>query len=87
MSVEREEERYEEVVSVPEGLIGLLPDTDVGGGEHHEHAKEHDVACYSACLGIMYLHGTLRAKLIPFNIVETAWISANQQSEPAGPLT
>lgn len=35
MGVEGEEERDKEVVRVPECFVGLLADSNVGGGEHH----------------------------------------------------
>ena len=39
MGVEGEEERDKEVVGVPECFVRLLADSNVGGGEHHEHAE------------------------------------------------
>lgn len=35
MGVEGEKERDKKVVGVPEGFVGLLADSNVGGSEHH----------------------------------------------------
>ena len=75
MGVEGEKERDKEVVGVPECFVGLLPDSNVGGGEHHEHAKEHDMTRYAPDLGVVYLHCCLGSYLVPFNVEEASYVS------------
>jgi len=63
------------VVGVPEGLVRLLSDLDMGGSEHHEHAKQHDVPCYATRLRVVYLNCALGSYLVPLNVEEAAHIS------------
>ena len=51
-----QEEGDEKVVGVVEGFETLLTDLVVRGGEHEEHAQEHDVSGYSSGLRVMYLY-------------------------------
>lgn len=43
------------MVSVPEGLEGLLADFGVGSGVHEQHAKKHHVASNTTCFSVMDL--------------------------------
>lgn len=72
MGVESEEERYEEVVRVPEGLERLLTNLCVRGSVYKQHAKEHDMACDTACLCVMYLNCCDWSNLIPLDVEEAA---------------
>jgi hypothetical protein len=63
VSVHAEEEWDEQVMRVPEGLVRLLADLVVCGGEHHEHAQQHDVTCDASRLGVVNLDGRLGTNL------------------------
>lgn len=52
-----EQERNEEVVGVPKGLVALLSDFGMRGGVDQEHTEQHDVPGDSTGLRIMNLHG------------------------------
>lgn len=75
VGVKGEKEGNEEVVSIPEGFVGLLPYANMRCGEHHQHAKEHDVSSDSTSFCIMNLHRRFRAHLIPLNVEEAVGIS------------
>ena len=70
VGVESEQEGDEEVVRVPEGLEGLLPDLRVGGGVHEQHAEEHDVAGDATRLGVVDVEGDLRPDLVLLDVEE-----------------
>ena len=72
VGVEAEEERDEEVVRVPEGLEGLLPDAVVGCCVHEQHAEEHNVSGDTSGLRIVDLDRRGRPDLGPLNVVESA---------------
>ncbi len=76
MSIEGEKERDKKVVGVPERFVGLLADSNMGSGEHHEHAKQHDMTRYPTNLGVVYLHCRLGSYLVSFNIEEAVYVSA-----------
>lgn len=61
MGVEGQEKRDEQVVRVPEGLVGLLPDPMVSGCIHQEHAEEHHMPRNTADLSIVDLHSRIRS--------------------------
>ena len=73
--VHAEEEGNEEVMRVPEGFEGLLPDFVVGGGVHEKHAEEHHVARHTSCLSVVYLNGSLWAELSSLDIEEVDVVS------------
>ena len=75
VGIQREHERDEEVVCVPEGLVGLLADAMMGRGIHHHHAEQHDMAGNATCSGEVVLHGQFRADVILFDVVETGLVS------------
>ena len=75
VGIQREHERDEEVVCVPEGLVGLLADTMMRRGIHHHHAEQHDMAGNATCSGEVVLHGQFRADMILFDVVETGLVS------------
>lgn len=70
VGVEADEEGDEEVMGVPEGLEGLLPDFGMRGGVHHQHAEEHDVPCDATSLSVVDADGSVRSDLSPFDIEE-----------------
>lgn len=73
--VQSEEEWDEEVVCVPKGFVRLLSDFDMGGGEHHEHAEQHDVPCDATRLRVMYLDCAFVSYLVPFHVKKAAHVS------------
>lgn len=70
MSVEGEEEWDEEMVSVPEGLEGLLSNAVMGGRVHQKHAEQHDVAGDTTGLGVVNLKGGNGTNLRLLDVVE-----------------
>lgn len=70
VSVHGQQEGNEQVMGVPEGLVGLSTDLGVGGGEHQQHAQHHDVAGDTARLSIMDLHRGLRPQLVLLDVEE-----------------
>lgn len=70
VGVQAEEERDEEMVSVPEGLERLLPNAVVGGGIHEQHAKQHDVTCNTTGLGVVNLDCGYWSDLSLLHVVE-----------------
>ena len=70
VGVEAKEERDKQVVGVPEGLEGLLPDAVVGRRVHEQHAEEHNVSGDTSGLRIVDLDRRGRPDLGPLNIVE-----------------
>lgn len=63
-------------MSVPEGLVRLLPDLCVSGGEHQQHAEHHHVSSDTADLSVMYLHRRLFSYLRPFDVEKAVEVSA-----------
>lgn len=57
MGIQSEEERNEQVVSVPEGLERLLADAVVGRGVHEQHAEQHGVTSDTTWLRVVDLQG------------------------------
>ena len=84
MGVKSEKERDEEVVGVPECFIGLLADSNVGGGVHHEHAEEHDMARDAPDLGVVYLYCCLGSYLVSFNIKEAVYVNGARSMHALG---
>ncbi len=70
VGVEPEEEGDEQVMSVPERFVGLLPDLRMRGGEHQQHAEEHHMPGDAPGVGVVDLHGRRRPELISFHIEE-----------------
>ena len=66
------------MVGVPKGLVGLLPYLGMGGGEHKEHAQEHNMTCNAACLRVMYLYCCFLPDLASFDIKKATLISNAQ---------
>lgn len=88
VGVKPEKKWNEQVMGVPKGLVGLLSYLDVGGSEHHKHAKEHDMPCYATRLCVVYLNCALRSDLVPFNVEETSHVSdASEDSKSFTYLT
>lgn len=56
MSVHRQEEGDEQMVSVPESLVALLADLGVGSRIHEQHAQQHDMSGDPAGLCVVDLH-------------------------------
>lgn len=75
MRVHAEQERHEQMMSVPEGLEGLLSDPVVGRGVHEEHAEQHDVARDASCLCVVDLEGDLGSDLALLYVVEAMMVS------------
>lgn len=84
MGIESEKERDEEVVGVPKCFIGLLADSNVGGGVHHEHTEEHDMARDAPGLGVVYLYCCLGSYLVSFNIKEAIYVNRAQSMNALG---
>ena len=75
VGVEAKEERDKQVVGVPEGLEGLLPDAVVGRRIHEQHAKEHDVSGDASGLRVVDLNRRGRADLRQLNVIKAAsWL-------------
>lgn len=70
VGVESQEERNEQVVSIPEGLERLLADTGMSSGIHEHHAEQHDMASNATRLGVVDLQGSDRTNLSLLDIVE-----------------
>lgn len=68
VGIKSQEERDKQVVCVPECLVRLLSNFNVGGCEHHQHTEQHDVPCDTSRLSIVYLNCALRPYLMPLNI-------------------
>ena len=60
-------------MGVPKCLVRLLPYSGVSGGEHQEHAEEHDMSGNATGFCIVYLDGRHRSELFPFNIVKAVF--------------
>lgn len=75
MGVHGEEERNEQVVSIPKGLERLLPDLVVGGGVHEQHAKKHHMASDASRLCIMDLDRRHRSNLSFLNVEKVDIVS------------
>lgn len=73
-----QEEWNEEMVSVPESFERLFSDLCMCSRVHHEHTKEHDMACYSTCLIVMNLNSSLWPHLRTFHIIEAIPVSLVQ---------
>ncbi len=80
MGVHAKQEGDEEVVRVPEGLVGLLADLMVGSGVHEKHAQKHHMTRYSASLSIVDLDRRLRTKLGFLDVEEIDVVSADVYS-------
>ena len=76
-----QQEDDEEMVRVPERLIRLLSDLVMRSGVHHEHAVEHDVTGYAACLGVLDLNCSFGSDLISFNIEEAGLVQQSYVNE------
>ena len=75
MSIQSEQERDEQMVSVPKCFVGLLPYLRMSCGEHKQHAEEHDVACDAASLSVMNLYSCSRSDLISLYVKEAMNVS------------
>lgn len=75
MSVERQQERDEEVMCVPEGLECLLPNAMVSGRINQHHAEKHDMTCDTARSRKMDLDGQLVANVFFLDVVEAEAVS------------
>lgn len=75
MRVHPQQERNEEVVSVPESLERLLPDPVVCCGVHEQHAEQHDMASDATSLGVVDLKSNLRSNLTLLYIEEAERVS------------
>ena len=78
MGIESQEEGNEQMVGIPERLVGLLPYLGMSGRKHEEHAEEHDMTCDTARLSVVYLNCRLLSDLTPFNIEKATEISSAQ---------
>lgn len=76
VSVETQHKHNEQVMSVPESLEALLADLCVRGGEHQQHAEQHDMSGNTAGVGIMDLQGVQRPHLRLFHVEEAADIQS-----------
>lgn len=76
MRVQAEEEGDEEVVRVPEGLEGLLPDPVVRRRVHQQHAEEHDVTRDTTRLRVVNLEGRDGANLRLLDVEEAARLAS-----------
>jgi hypothetical protein len=70
VGVHAEQERDEEVVSVPKGLERLLSDPVVRSGVDQEHAEQHDVSSDTTSFGVVDLKRNLRTDLHALNVEE-----------------
>jgi hypothetical protein len=75
MSIHAEQERNEEMMSVPERLKRLLPDPMVCSGVHHEHAEQHDVPSDAASLRVVNLDSCFGASLECLNVEEASHVN------------
>jgi hypothetical protein len=75
MGVKSEHKWNEKVMSVPEGLKGLLTDLVMGSGIHEKHAKTHDVPGDTSCFCIMNLDSSDLSNLCSLNVEEAAFVS------------
>lgn len=57
VSVHGQQEWDEKMVRVPERFVALLSNLRMRGGEHEQHAEQHDMACDTTGLHVMNLHG------------------------------
>lgn len=75
VGVERQHERDEEVMCVPEGLKCLLPNTMMSGRIDQHHAEKHDMTCDTTRSREMNLDSQLVANVIFFDVVEAEAVS------------
>lgn len=78
MGVHSEEERDEEVMSVPESLEGLLTNLGVCSRVHQKHAKKHDMSRDTTNFGIVDLKGCNLSDLSLLNVKEAKAVSRTQ---------
>lgn len=75
VGIESQEERNEQVVSVPESLEGLLTDTGMSSGVHEHHAEEHHMASNTTRLSVVDLQSGNRTDLSLLDVVEVDIVS------------
>lgn len=75
MGIHSKQKWDEQVVRIPESLVGLSPYTMMGGGVHQKHAQKHNVSSDAAGLGIMYLYRSLWSNLALLNVEEIDVVS------------
>lgn len=72
--VHAQQEGDEQVVSVPERLERLLPNSVVGSRVHQQHAEKHHVSSNSTGLGVVNLERQHGSNLRPLNIEEATFL-------------
>ena len=75
VGIESEHVRDEQMVRIPKGLEGLLPDSMMRGCIHQHHAQEHDMAGYPPGLGEVDLHSRVGAYLMFLDVEEAGTVS------------
>jgi hypothetical protein len=73
--VHAEQERDEEVVSVPKGLERLLAYPGMGSRVDQQHAEQHDMAGDTTSFGVVNLESDLRSYLDTFDVEEAVVVS------------
>jgi hypothetical protein len=68
MSIESKKKWDKQVVSVPEGLKGLLSNSCMGCCVHEQHAKQHHMTRNSTRLSVVNLNSLFWANLCLFHI-------------------
>jgi hypothetical protein len=90
VGVKTEEERNEEMVSVPERLERLLTDASVSTRIHQQHAEKHDMTSDSTRLSIMNLKSQDRSDLSQLDVIEvdvvSACVKASEEEDGVGEL-
>ncbi len=91
VGVHTQQERDEEMVSVPESLVGLLADLVMSSGVHQQHAEKHDVSCDATSLSVVNLNRRFRTKLSSLNVEEIdivgAHVYAGEEEDGVGTLS
>jgi hypothetical protein len=75
VGVHAQQERNEEVVSVPEGLERLLSNPVMRSGVNQKHAEQHDVSSNATSFCVVNLKRNLRTDLDALNVEEAAIVS------------
>ena len=67
---------------VPESLVALLSDLRVRGGEHEQHAQEHDMSSNATSLHVVDLHGGFGSHERAFHVVKVDIVRGNMHDGP-----
>jgi hypothetical protein len=86
VGVHAEQERNEEVVSVPKRFERLLSNPVVRSCVDQQHAEKHNMSSNSTSFGVVNLESDLRTDLSALNVEEAGFISPVQHGKSDGCL-